>query len=291
MCGHYRVQPRACQVRRPQTKGKHPEGTRRPFFSLEQQFIKGQHFRDFAHFQEALANFERDDLDVRVHSTTKAPPLERFAAEQPALTALPAQRFVPTTAVTRKVSADCLVSYRGSRYSVFARYAGRSVWLLPSQGVRLRLLDERHELIVEHELSRTPGVIVALPEHYAGLRQQTPHTMAGLSDAFRTRFPDQETALADLIAHSPKNAVQPLRALLALADLDDAASMQQVLAVAQEYHTDAPAFLRGLLRQHSAPQTESPASVGTPASHLTVLPAVSVHCDLGVYQRLLEGQG
>jgi len=287
LCGHYRVQPRACQVRRPQTKGK----IERPFFYLEQQFIKDRRFRDFAHFQEALGAFERDDLDVRVHSTTKEPPLERFAAEQPALTALPAQRFVPTTAVTRKVSLDCLVSYRGSRYSVFARYAGRSVWLLPSQGGRLRLLDERHELIVEHALSRTPGVIVALPEHYAGIRQQTPHTMAGLSDAFRTRFPDQETALADLIAHSPKNAVQPLRALLALADLYDAASMEQALAVAQEYHTYAPAFLRGLLQQHSTPQAGPSATAGASTSHLTVLPTVAVRCDLGVYQRLLEGQG
>lgn len=188
-------------MRRPQTKGK----IERPFFYLEQQFIKDRRFRDFAHFSEALAAFERDDLDVRVHSTTKEAPLERFATEQPALTPLPAA-FVPTTALTRKVSRDCLVSYRGSRYSVFACYAGSLVWALPAQGARLRLFNQRHELIVEHELSQTPGARPpcgrrrALPKHYAGIRQQTPQTMAALSDQFRARFPDQEPALADLIA-------------------------------------------------------------------------------------------
>ena len=286
LCGHYRVQPRACPVRRPQTKGK----IERPFFYLEQQFIKDRRFRDFGHFQEALAAFERDDLDVRVHSTTKEPPLERFRAEQPALTALPAQRSVPTTALTRKVSLDCLVSYRGSRYSVPWRYAGTLVWLLPSQGVRLRLLDERHAVIVEHDLSQTPGAIVTIAEHYAGIRQATPRTMAVLSQEFRSRFPEQEALLADLIAHSPKNAVQPLRALLALADLYDPASMAHALGIAQEYHTYTPAFLRGLLQQHSPPRSARAAPPGASTSTLTLLPPTRVACDLGVYQRLLEGQ-
>jgi hypothetical protein len=194
---------------------------------------------------------------------------------------------VPTTALTRKVSLDCLVSYRGSRYSVPWRYAGTLVWLLPSQGVRLRLLNERHEVIVEHDLSQTPGAIVTIAEHYAGIRQATPRTMAVLSQEFRSRFPDQEALLADLIAHSPKNAVQPLRALLALADLYDPASMQHALGVAREYHTYAPAFLRGLLQQHSTPQS---ATSQAPAGSLTLLPPTRVACDLGVYQRLLEGQ-
>jgi transposase len=283
-CGHYRVQPRACQVRRPQTKGKHPEGTRRPFFYLEQQFIKDRQFRDFAHFLEALAAFEQNDLDVRIHTTTKEAPLERFAKEQPALTPLPATAFVPTTALTRKVSADCLVSYRGSRYSAPWAYAGALVWVLPSQGVRVRLLDERHTLIAEHDLSQTPGAIIAVPEHYAGLRQQPPRTLAVLSQTFRTRFPDQGAVLADLLAHCPKNPVPPLQALVALADLYDAASMRQALAIAQEYHTYAPAFLRGLLQ----PQHPAQPALGATPTPLVLLPVTRVQCDLSVYQRLLE---
>src|SRR5437660_7848432 len=84
LCGHYRIRPRACQPYRAQTKGK----VERPFFYLEQQFIKGTHFASFSHFLEELAVFERDDLDVRVHSTTLERPIDRFQQELPHLTPL-----------------------------------------------------------------------------------------------------------------------------------------------------------------------------------------------------------
>src|SRR5207302_7363698 len=74
LCGHYRVQPRACRPYRARTKGK----IERPFFYLEEQFLKGRRFASFAHFLQELAAFERDDLDVRVHRTTQERPLDRF---------------------------------------------------------------------------------------------------------------------------------------------------------------------------------------------------------------------
>jgi transposase len=45
LCGRYRVEPRHGQVRRAQTKGE----VERPFFFLEEQFVKGRSFRDFDH--------------------------------------------------------------------------------------------------------------------------------------------------------------------------------------------------------------------------------------------------
>ncbi len=153
LCGHYRVKPRACQVGRARTKGK----IERPFFYLEQQFIKGNSFGTLAHFLDQLATFERDDLDVRVHATTQQPPLERFAAEQSQLTPLPEQRFVGTLAVARKVSWDCLVSFCGTRYSVPAAYAGKLVWLLVSHGTALLVVNAQRQLIAEHLLSPVHG--------------------------------------------------------------------------------------------------------------------------------------
>jgi len=144
----------------------------RPFFYLEQQFIKGTAFKSLAHFLDELAIFERDDLDVRVHETTQQPPLERFALEQPRLTPLPERRFVGSTTETRKVSWDCLVSYKSNRYSVPSTYAGKMVWLLLSHGTHLLVLSSRRELLVEHELRTGHGEIVMLPEHYAPLRRR-----------------------------------------------------------------------------------------------------------------------
>ena len=152
LCGHYRLAPRACQVGRPQTKGK----VERPFFYLEQHFVKGNAFRDLTHFSEALAAFEREDMDVRVHATTRERPLDRFEAERPHLTPLPERRFVGSRAETRKVSWDCLVAFRGSRYSVPAAYAGKLVWLLVSRGERLVVVDARRAALRRARLEPVP---------------------------------------------------------------------------------------------------------------------------------------
>jgi hypothetical protein len=50
-----------------------------------------------------------------------------FQIEALHLTPLPEQRFVGTLALSRKVSWDCVVSFRGSRFSVPAVYAGKRV--------------------------------------------------------------------------------------------------------------------------------------------------------------------
>jgi transposase len=77
LCGHYRVQPRACRPYRAQTKGK----IERPFFYLEEQFIKGGSFASLLDLHYQLARFEADDLDVYVHATTQERAIDRFQAE------------------------------------------------------------------------------------------------------------------------------------------------------------------------------------------------------------------
>ena len=106
LCGYYRVQPRACRVRRPQTKGKRE----RPFSFLDEHFIKGNSWLDFPQFCGDLARFTRDVLDVREHHTTHQPPIERFAEEAPLLLPLPTTRYIGIHALTRKVSWDCSLS-------------------------------------------------------------------------------------------------------------------------------------------------------------------------------------
>ena len=101
----------------------------------------------------------------------RSAPIDRFQAEIPHLTPLPEQRFVGTLALSRKVSWDCLVSFRGSRYSVPAVYAGKLVWLLVSRGTHLLVLDAQRADLAEHALSQRHGTTVLIQEHYATLRR------------------------------------------------------------------------------------------------------------------------
>ncbi len=284
LCGHYRCRPRACQPYRAQTKGK----VERPFFYLEQQFIKGRRFASFAHFLQELAVFERDDLDVRVHSTTQERPLDRFAAEEPLLTPLPERRFVGTLALSRKVSWDCLVSFRGSRYSVPATQAGKRVWLLPSRGTHLLVLDARREVLAEHLLSATKGTLVLRDEHYAPLRRGPAKTYVVLAEQFLARFPQHAAFLDGLIAQHKLNPATHLRGILELATLYAPAGLEQAFVLAQEYQTYSQGFVRGLLESAARPAVEDPPA--DPAGLASrALPATAVRCDLGTYQQLLEG--
>jgi transposase len=282
LCGHYRLQPRACQPYRARTKGK----IERPFFYLEQHFIKGARFVSFQQFLEQLARFEHDDLDVQVHATTQQRPIDRFAHERPYLQALPEQRFVGTLATSRKVSWDCLVSYGGSRYSVPATYAGKLVWLLPSRGTHVQVLDAKRQLLVEHQLSPSKGTIVLRPEHYAPLRRGTPRTYVVLAEQFLRQFPQQAAFLESLVAQHKLDPTRHLRGIMDLVSLYDAPSVERALGVAQTYNTYSHAFVRGVLEHGAVPALDG-AELGARGEH--PLPVASVQTDLGRYQRVLEG--
>jgi len=53
----------------------------RPFFYLEEHFLKGRSFASLLNLHYQVARIEEDDLDVYVHSTTHERAIGRFPAE------------------------------------------------------------------------------------------------------------------------------------------------------------------------------------------------------------------
>jgi len=281
LCGHYRLQPIAARVRHPRTKGK----VERPFFYLEQHLIKGRQFQDFARFCQELARFEAEELDILVHHTTQERPIDRFQRERALLTPLPEGRFVGTREEVRKVSWDCLLSYAGSRYSVPAPYAGKLVWVRPSQGHRLAVANQRGEVIATHLLSARKGMTILEEAHYAGLRRQPPRTMVLLERAFLARFPSQHPFLEKLRAQQKLNPVAHLRGILELAITYPQEELEGAFALAHDYNTFSQAFIKGLV-ERAAPE----APLLDVVKPLRPVPAVAVQGDLDTYQRLLEAR-
>lgn len=281
LCGHYAVQPIACHPYRPQTKGK----IERPFFYLEQHFIKGHAWPTFDALVGDLAHFITDDLDVRIHGTTQERPRDRFQREQPLLTPLPAHPFVGTHEQSRSVNWDCLVSVGGSRYSVPWAYAGHQVWVRSSQGVRLSVRNQAGEPIATHRLAATKGTTVIDPAHYVGLRAGVPKTRALLTQAFLARFPEHGWFLDGVFRQHPPNGVAHLRAMLALADLYPQEAIHAAFAAARQYDTYAHRFIRSLLEAGGLPAPATVLTASRPPA-----PRSAVTADLGVYQAFLEGQ-
>ncbi len=280
LCGYYRVEPRACRVRRPQTKGK----CEKPFSFLENHLIKGNSWLDFAHFGRDLVRFTRDILDVREHHTTHQPPIERFAEEVPSLTSLPATRYIGIHALTRKVSWDCLIPYEGSRYSVLASYAGKRVWVRVSQGLRLEVQSPTGAVIAQHGLSPTKGATIIDPAHYEGLRKETPRTKVVLLQAFQDRFPDQHAFLDGLLTQQKLGPVRHLRGILDLARQYSVEAMCAAFQTAGTYNTYSLQFVRGVLQYTAQPL----ALPSTPIGMLREVPRLAIKRDLRTYQGLLD---
>ena len=131
---HYGFRPIACRVRRPQTKGK----VERPFGYVESSLLGGRTFRDREHLNETAAWWLAEVADIRIHSQTKARPIDRHAEELPRLIALPARPFDAAEVVYRTVDAEGFVVYRQNFYAV--------PWRLLGQSVAVRVTDE--ELVI-----------------------------------------------------------------------------------------------------------------------------------------------
>jgi hypothetical protein len=72
----------------------------------------------------------------------------------------------------RRVAKDCMLSYRGNRYSVPWRFAGKTVLVRePVSGGRIEVYSDV-KVIAEHRLAEGRGVMVSAPEHYEGLTEK-----------------------------------------------------------------------------------------------------------------------
>ena len=164
---YYGFVPRVCHPYRPQTKGK-IESTIR--------YIKGSFWPGIVF--DSLQELNRqalvwcEEANRRVHATTREVPLVRFPHE--GLTPLNGQPAYDTSYVShRQVAKDCLVAYRGNRYSVPHQFAGNSVVVRePLDGAAIRIFHQ-HDLVAEHRLSADRGEMILEPSHYASLPRRS----------------------------------------------------------------------------------------------------------------------
>ena len=131
---HYGFKPWACQVHRPETKGK----VERPFDYVEKNLLNGRTFRSLEHLGEVARWWLANVNDVRIHGTTKKSPLELHAEEQPHLLERPQLPFDTAQVVYRIADVEGFINYANNRYSVPWQMIGL---LLP-----VRIVDDRLEI-------------------------------------------------------------------------------------------------------------------------------------------------
>lgn len=193
---YYGVVPKACKPYRAQTKGK-----------VERlvQYLKGNFFQRRLGFTLEDLNYQvrlwlDNTANKKPNGTTKEPPVLRWQKEHPFLQAWGAKPlFSISHWEVRAVSKDCMISYRGNRYSVPYRFAGCQVKIRLSDENELEIFNEQ-ECLVRYPLSQGKEKTVMTPSHYAGLpgakKEQEAENQNGLAthDSFApTPVPSVET--------------------------------------------------------------------------------------------------
>jgi len=163
---HYGFIPKACWPYRPQTKGKIENNVG----YAKGNFFVGIDFKDLADLNEQARVWIDEVANCRLHQTTRAIPFERLMEERRVLTPIEAVApYDPSYISQRKVTKDCLISYRGVRYSVPHSYVGKTVTVrepIESGEIRVYFQDKQ---IASHQLSGQKGAMIMEEEHYRGL--------------------------------------------------------------------------------------------------------------------------
>ena len=88
----------------------------------------------------------------------------------------------------RKVTGDCLISYKGNKYSVPHYFAGKEVWLRVLYGTTLQIFSSKNKEIASHSISLLKGEVFIKKEHFIGYRSHTADSIAQSISRLRTRF-------------------------------------------------------------------------------------------------------
>lgn len=163
--GHCGFTPRTHRPYRPRTKGK----VERAIQYLDQSFLLGRTFADLAELNARGLHWCRHTANARVHATTGRRPEELLALELPHLAPV-AQLRPYAPAVARKVDAEALVAYQGSRYSVPPEFVGQPVRVCAAGG---KVTIRAGAVIIAEHAGVPKGRSQIQPEHLQALWQQT----------------------------------------------------------------------------------------------------------------------
>ncbi len=244
-CGYYSIEPTRSMPYYPQSKGK----VENPFNYVEHHFIRNNTFESFDDFYKKLKIFQ-EDFNNRKHSRINATPNELFDKEKEFLLPVSSDSISLSTMETRKVTSDCLIAYKGNRYSVPYYFSGGRVWIRPHKGAYLNIYSQEGKLIAKHLMPRKKGNIILDKGHYKNINQTT---FDGLKAKFLERFNDYKNKDAFLKRMKEQKRINPAYHLMRMLAIFDYYDNSQCISVMDEcikfnlfnYH-----FVKGLIQKH-----------------------------------------
>lgn len=243
LCGHFCMQPIACERRDPESKGIVEGGVR----YVKRNALAGRddELRSFADYV-ALASRWRDGVaNVRIHETTRQPPLDRFERERSLLRPLPSVAFDTDEVVSRVVNTHAQVEFDGNRYSVPPELTRKTVTLRANES-EVRLLYEG-QVVTRHARCHERRQSIVLPEHrLAALERRKRSERSTLEQQFDDLGPEARQFHLRLKSRPVKTGTH-LRRLLVLVRLYGRQDVISAIVRASELQTYDAAYVENLL--------------------------------------------
>lgn len=273
---HHNFQVKACNVRKPNEKGIVENAVR----YIKGNFLAGRPLREFDALNPAIRLWLEQTANVRLHAATRRRPVDLFAAERAQLKALPPRPYDCATSAPVAVNSQFRIRLQANRYSVPARYAGRTL-LLKLTPERLWVYDGE-QLVAEHLRSYERGRDFEHPEHAAPLLERKRRADAQiLLKRFLALSPMAETYYRQLAARKLSWRLH-IRKILALAEVYGAEKTARAIADAITFQAYSSDYIANILEQR---QRNLPLPGPLQLAHKQDLLELSLpEPDLSVYQ-------
>ncbi|MHC4472979.1 MAG: IS21 family transposase [Planctomycetota bacterium] len=284
LCGHFGLEPIACERADPESKGVVEGGVR---------YVKGnalagrdEELRTYEDYQRLAVTWRDETANVRPHDTTGERPLDRFEKERPHMRPLPAVPFDTDEDVVAVASPQARVRFDANRYSVPPEFARKTV-LVKASRRRVQILYEG-QTITEHPRSYDRGQKVVLQEHDLAVRRaRRPPPLKKLEATFAALGDEARVFLQGLLRAPVQPAVH-IRRLLGLVRLYGRAEVLPALGKAAEYRTYDSAYVESLIQQERRRrQLPSPTTIRPQRAEL--IEEIEVEePDPGAYDRIFQ---
>jgi transposase len=243
LCGHYCLQPIACERRDPESKGTVEASVR----YVKHNALAGRgdelvHFEDYV----AFAPKWRDDMaNLRLHETTRERPVDRFQRERSLLRALPSIPFDTDEIVPAVVSPHARIEFDANRYSLPPHLARQTV-AVHADDREVRVVHQG-QVVARHSRSYERRQLIVLPDHRLAAHAMSRRSRrSALEQAFDALGPEARQFHLRLKSQPVKTGVH-LRRLLGLARVYGSTEVLSAMAKALELAAYDAAYVENLL--------------------------------------------
>ena len=286
LCGHYYLEPIACQRRDPESKGIVEAGVR----YVKRNALQGrmEELVCWGDYQK-LASYWRDEVaNVRIHHTTNERPADRFEKERHLLRPLPTAPFDTDEVVSVLVNSHARVKFDGNRYSVPPDVARKTAMLRANQ-THVRVIYQGREIAYHTRCYGRGQLIRDTAHHLQALKMRSRMRAHQVENAFDALGEEAQKFHLQLRRRPVKTAVH-LRRLLKLVRLYGRQEVVAAIARANEYQTYDAAYVETILLQERR-RRELPSPTQVRPERRELIEEIDLdEPDPGAYDRLCDHQ-